>query len=158
MRNYLSPIAIKGPPHQEKHLPLPSSQPAYGLVITIFFDIYSPNDILHLWGVENFQFHITITNKICMGSALGHIKRGKIITISNISLYPISLYPISLYPISLYPLCTVLVKKKDGTMRLAVDYRTLNNETKRDSYPLPEVHDILDKLHGSKYYPSVVGA
>ena len=71
-----------------------------------------------------------------MGSALGHIKRGKIITISNISLYP---------------LCTVLVEK-DGTMRLAVDYRTLNNETKRDSYPLPEVHDILDKLHGSKYY------
>ena len=55
-------------------------------------------------------------------------------------------------------LCTVLVKKKDGTMRLAVDHRTSNNETKRDSYPLPEVHDILDKLHGSKYYPSVVGA
>ena len=43
--------------------PLPSSQPAYGLVITIFFDIYSPNDILHLWGVENFQFDITITKK-----------------------------------------------------------------------------------------------
>ena len=91
---------------------------------------------------------ITITNKICMGSALGHIKRGKIITISNISLYPISLYP----------LCTVLVEKKDGTMRLAVDYRSLNNETKRDSYPLPEARDILDKLHGSKYCSFLDGA
>ena len=83
-----------------------------------------------------------------MRSALGHIKRGKIITISNISLYPISLYP----------LCTVLVETKDGTMRFAVDYRSLNNETKRDSYPLPEVRDILDKLHGSKYYSFLDGA
>ena len=52
----------------------------------------------------------------------------------------------------------ILVEKKDGTMRFAVDYRLLNNETKRDYYPLPEVRDILDKLHGNKYYSFLDGA
>ena len=58
------------------------------------------------------------------------------------------------------PWCSrvILVEKKDGTMRFAVDYRSLNNETKRYSYLLPEVRDILDKLHGSKYYSSLDGA
>ena len=51
----------------------------------------------------------------------------------------------------------ILVEKKDGTMRFAVDYRSLNHERKRDSYPLPEVRDILDKLHGNKYYSSLDG-
>ena len=58
------------------------------------------------------------------------------------------------------PWCSrvILVEKKDGTMMFAVDYRSLNNETKRDYYPLPEIRDILDKLHGSNYYSSLDGA
>ena len=46
----------------------------------------------------------------------------------------------------------LLVKKKDGTMRLVVDYRSLNDVTKKDSYSLPNIQDILDKMDGSQYW------
>ena len=52
----------------------------------------------------------------------------------------------------------ILVKKKDGTIRFAVDYRALNDLTKKDSYPIPEMKDILDKLHGSEYSSTLDGA
>ena len=46
----------------------------------------------------------------------------------------------------------ILVQKKDGSLRLAIDYRALNDVTKKDSYPIPDMKDILDKLHGSEYF------
>lgn len=45
----------------------------------------------------------------------------------------------------------VLVRKKDGTTRFCVDYRALNKITKKDSYPLPRIEDILDGLQGSLF-------
>ena len=46
----------------------------------------------------------------------------------------------------------VLVKKKDGTLRFCVDYRKLNNITRKDSYPLPNIDDTLSSLAGAKYF------
>ncbi|KAF9758249.1 Retrovirus-related Pol polyprotein from transposon [Nosema granulosis] len=46
----------------------------------------------------------------------------------------------------------VLVKKKNGEYRLCVDYRRLNEVTVRDTYPMPRVDDILDEMHGAKYF------
>jgi hypothetical protein len=48
----------------------------------------------------------------------------------------------------------VMVKKKDGTLRFCVDYRKLNQITKKDVYPLPRIDDILDALNGAKYFSS----
>lgn len=50
---------------------------------------------------------------------------------------------------------TILVKKKDGTMRLCIDYRKLNAITKKDAHPLPRIEDIFDTLSGSKYFTTL---
>ena len=46
----------------------------------------------------------------------------------------------------------VLVHKKDGGRRFCVDYRGLNEVTKKDSYPLPRADDILESLSGARYF------
>ncbi|TPP56601.1 putative tick transposon [Fasciola gigantica] len=45
----------------------------------------------------------------------------------------------------------VLVKKKEGSSRICVDYRLLNAITKRDSFPLPRMDSTLDAVSGSKW-------
>jgi hypothetical protein len=49
----------------------------------------------------------------------------------------------------------LFVKKKDGTMRMCVDYRALNNITIKNSYPLPRVDELFDRLHGAKYFSKI---
>jgi len=43
----------------------------------------------------------------------------------------------------------VLVKKKDGSIRFCVDFRKLNAITKKGSYPIPRIDDLLDHLENS---------
>jgi hypothetical protein len=43
----------------------------------------------------------------------------------------------------------IFVTKKDGTQRLCVDYRALNEVTIKNMYPLPWIDDLLDQLHGA---------
>ncbi|MCP3888118.1 MAG: hypothetical protein GY702_04500, partial [Desulfobulbaceae bacterium] len=46
----------------------------------------------------------------------------------------------------------VLVEKKDGAVRFCIDYRRLNQVTKKDAYPLPKIEECLDRLLGNKYF------
>jgi hypothetical protein len=46
----------------------------------------------------------------------------------------------------------VLVKKKDGTMRMCIDYRALNKKNIKKRYPIPKINELLDDLHGVVYF------
>jgi hypothetical protein len=49
----------------------------------------------------------------------------------------------------------VLVQKKTGDVRLCVDLRKLNAITKKDSFLLPRIDDVLDLLQGRQYFSTL---
>ena len=49
----------------------------------------------------------------------------------------------------------VLVAKKDGSVRVCVDYRKVNEVTKKDAFPLPRVSDCLDTVAGAGYFSTL---
>ena len=46
----------------------------------------------------------------------------------------------------------IFVKKSDGTLRLCVDYRKLNDLTIKNKYPLPRIDDLFDQLSGARVF------
>ncbi|RVW58192.1 Retrovirus-related Pol polyprotein from transposon 297 [Vitis vinifera] len=49
----------------------------------------------------------------------------------------------------------LFVKKKDGSLRLCVDYRKLNRVTVKNKYPLPRIDDLFDQLCGACYFSKI---
>jgi hypothetical protein len=46
----------------------------------------------------------------------------------------------------------LFAKKKDGKLRMCIDYRALNKNTVADSYPLPRIDELLARLRGAKVF------
>jgi hypothetical protein len=49
----------------------------------------------------------------------------------------------------------LFIAKKDGTLRMCIDYRALNKVTLKDRYPLPRIDDLFDQLKGAEYFSSI---
>jgi len=49
----------------------------------------------------------------------------------------------------------LLVEKKDGSLRMVVDYRSLNEVTIKNKYPLPMINDLFDQLEGASVFSKI---
>ena len=56
---------------------------------------------------------------------------------------------------SQYASPVVLVRKKNGQLRLCIDYRCLNAKTEKDAFPLPRIEETLESLGGSRLFSSL---
>jgi hypothetical protein len=46
----------------------------------------------------------------------------------------------------------LFVKKKDGTLRMCVDYRGLNKITRKNRHPLPRIDELIDRFRTARYF------
>lgn len=49
----------------------------------------------------------------------------------------------------------IMVKKKTGQSRLCVDYRAINKQSVKETYPLPVIEELIDRLAGQKFFTSL---
>lgn len=56
---------------------------------------------------------------------------------------------------SSYASPVVVVRKTDGSIRLCVDFRKLNQKTRKDAFPLPRIDESFDALQGAKFFSTI---
>ena len=49
----------------------------------------------------------------------------------------------------------LFVKKKDGTLRMCIDYRKIKKVTVKNKYPLPRIEDLFDQLKGASVFSKI---
>ena len=57
--------------------------------------------------------------------------------------------------VSLWGVLVLFFKKKDGSMRLCIDYRELNKRTVKNKCPLPHIEDLFDQLREATIFSKI---
>ena len=109
------------------------------------------NDIGH---VKDFKLDINLTDQIPVAEAYRKIPRNLYAEVKN---YISDLLANGWIRQSYSPYASpmVCVRKKDGGLRLCIDFRRLNQKTIPDMQPIPRVQDILDGLHGQSWFSTL---
>src|SRR5690349_24355739 len=49
----------------------------------------------------------------------------------------------------------LFIHKKEGTLRMCIDYRALNKHTIKNKYPLPRIDELFDRLKGAQWFTKI---
>ena len=50
---------------------------------------------------------------------------------------------------------SMVLVKKDGTLRMCIDYKVLNKKTIKNRYPIPQIDELIDELHNACYFMKI---
>ncbi|KAK2452021.1 putative mitochondrial protein [Trifolium repens] len=123
-------------------------------VVQEFFDVF-PEDVSDVPPEREVEFAIDLvpgTSPISMApyrmsaSELGELKKQLEELLKKKFIRP---------SVSPWGAPVLLVKKKEGSMRLCVDYRQLNKVTVKNKYPLPRIDDLMDQLVGACVFSKI---
>ena len=116
-------------------------------------DLFAKNDT-DIGEIPELQMDINLTDEVPVNEAYRHLPR-KLYDDVKTYLNDLIINGWVQESKSAYASPVVCVRKKDGSMRLCVDYRKLNQKTIPDRHPIPRVQDLLDGLHGQKYFTTL---
>ena len=54
-----------------------------------------------------------------------------------------------------YASSVVMGKKKDGTLRMFIDFRALSKKTAKNRYPIPRIDELMNDFHVSKFFSKI---
>lgn len=111
----------------------------------------SSNDI---GSIENFKMKIELTDSIPVAKPYRSVPRNLYQEVKDY-VDDLLLNGWIKKSYSSYSSPIVCVKKKNGSLRLCIDYRDLNRKTVPDKQPIPRIQDILDGLGGQKWFSTL---
>ena len=134
------------------HLP-PDQKAAIEKLLWDECDLFAKTDT-DIGEIPDLQMEINLTDEIPVNEAYRHLPR-KLYDDVKSYLNDLIVNGWIQESKSAYASPIVCVRKKDGTMRLCVDYRRLNLKMIPDRHPIPRVQDLLDGLGGQKYFTTL---
>ena len=116
-------------------------------------DVFSKTDG-DIGNIEDFQMKISLSDEAPVKEAHRYLPRNLYIEVRNY-INDLLVNGWIRESFSAFASPIVCVRKKDGSLRLCIDYRKLNNKTIPDSQPIPRIQDILDNLHGQTWFSTL---
>ena len=118
-----------------------------------YADIFALHE-LELGETKGTTHRINVTDEVPFKERYRHIPRHQMDEVRHMVE---EMLRIGVIKESKSPWCNavVLARKKNGELRLCIDFRRLNQRTVKDSYPLPRIKEALDNIKGARFFTSL---